>query len=95
MSVQDDVIISIVCLVDDFCKEFEPKWRSFLLTHPTPKGDARHKRTSKILMSEIMTIVIYFHRSKFRTFKDYYLLFVTDRINTISHMHLAIAALFD
>lgn len=77
---QDDFLIHIFCLVDDFCKEFEPAWKSCLVSHSTPKGDLRNKRSTQLSMSEIMTLVIYFHHSKFRTFKDYYNLLVKDRL---------------
>ena len=76
----DTFIIHIFCLVDDFCKEFEPQWKSYLLARSTPKGDTRAKRSMNLSMSEIMTLVIYFHHSKFRTFKDYYNLLVKDRL---------------
>jgi hypothetical protein len=51
--------------VDNFCKYFEQKEMKMLIGQ---------KRNRKNLMypSEIMTILIYFHHSKFRTFKDYY-----------------------
>lgn len=75
---QDDFLIHIFCLVDDFCNNFEPVWKSYLLSS-NPKGDTRKKRSTKLRMSEIMTILIYFHHSKFRTFKDYYILLVKDR----------------
>lgn len=77
---QDDFLISIFCLVDDFCKEFEPGWKGLLLTCSTPKGDTRNKRCPNLSLSEIMSIVIYFHHSKFRTFKDYYNLLVRDSL---------------
>ena len=76
----DTFIIHIFCLVDVFCKEFEPHWKSYLLARSTPKGDTRAKRSMNLSMSEIMTLVIYFHYSKFRTFKDYYNLLVKDRL---------------
>ena len=45
---QDDFLIHIFCLVDDFCKEFESAWKSYLLTLLTPKGDTRNKRSPKL-----------------------------------------------
>jgi hypothetical protein len=67
---QDDILIPIFCLIDDFCKAFDPLWRKHLLAFSN--GDARNKRSPGLRNSEIMTIVIYFHLSKMRTFKDYY-----------------------
>jgi hypothetical protein len=67
---RDDILVPIFCLVDDFCKAFDPLWKKHLLA--SSNGDARNKRSPGLSNSEIMTIVIYFHLSKMRTFKDYY-----------------------
>ena len=76
---RDDFLIHIFCLVDDFCKEFEPTWKNYLLAS-TPKQDSRKKRAPNLTMSEIMTILIYFHHSKMRTFKDYYIFLISDKL---------------
>ena len=81
MAIQDDYLIQIFCLIDDFCKEFEPACKEHLLSQHTPKTDTRKKRSTKLAMSEIMTIVVYFHASKFRTFKDYYNFLIKDRLH--------------
>ena len=65
-------LIEIFCDVDDFCKEFEGKWQRYLLPHSTK---ARVKCT--MTLSEIMTIVIFFHLSNQRTFKGYYKSYIT------------------
>jgi hypothetical protein len=70
---KDDLLIEIFCVVDDFCKEFEPAWRSIQLEHLNSKQDKRRKRSSRLVLSEIMTIAIFFHHSRYRTFKDYYI----------------------
>lgn len=62
-------LVEIFCIVDDFCKEFEPRWQQYQLDN----GLRKRKRKSKMTLSEIMTIVIYFHQSNYRTFKSYYL----------------------
>lgn len=54
--------------VDNFCKEFEPQFNKRLIGD----GEKRRIRKSTLSMSEIMTIIIFFHLSKYRTFKDYY-----------------------
>jgi IS5 family transposase len=57
------------CLVDDFCKEFEPNWHKILL-----EGKTRTKASCKSMtLSEIMTILIWFHLSGGRCFKHFYL----------------------
>lgn len=74
--IRDDLLIEIFCCADDFCKEFEPQWNKIQLEHLSPKKDLRKKRSCGMSVSEVMTIVIFFHHSRFRTFKDYYTLYV-------------------
>ena len=67
----DDIItqfIELFCDVDDFCLEFEPEFNKRLLED----GTRKRIRKSKLCLSEVMTIIIWFHRSGYRTFKDYY-----------------------
>lgn len=61
-------LIELYCHVDDFCQEFEPKWSRFRLE----SGLRKRKRQASLSLSEIMTIVIHFHQSNYRTFKAYY-----------------------
>ncbi len=56
--------------VDNFCKEYEKKLKKIQLTD---KNKNKRGPKKKLCLSEIMTIVIYFHHSKFKTFKDYYI----------------------
>ena len=60
-------LIAIFCDIDDFCKEYE----SYCTTHLLMDKDHVIPRTSMSL-SEIMTIVVCFHLSQYRTFKWYY-----------------------
>jgi hypothetical protein len=67
----DDIMmqfIELFCPVDDFCLEFEPEYNKRLLED----GTRKRIRKSRLCLSEIMTIIIWFHRSGYRTFKDYY-----------------------
>ena len=59
---------ALFCEVDDFCQRFELSWSRRLLH----SGTRRRKRKSRLALSEIMTILIAFHSSQFRTFKHYY-----------------------
>ena len=59
-------IIAIFCQVHEFWKEFQVEWEKNLLT------TKQRNRTTRLCMSEVMTIVILFHFSRYRTFKDYY-----------------------
>ena len=61
---------TLFCEVDDFCRIAEPLWQQRMLT----TGQRRRRRAGRLISSEIMTIVIAFHRSDFRTFKHFYLM---------------------
>ena len=62
------ILTSIFYHVDEFCKDL-----NIFLKNKTP-GERTSKTGKKprMTLSEIMTITIYFHHSKMRTFKDYY-----------------------
>lgn len=60
--------LPLFCEVDDFCKAFAPLWQQVLLT-AQPK---QRNRKFGLCLSEVMTIIIQFHLSGYRTFKDYY-----------------------
>ena len=59
----------LFCHVDDFCQVFEPTWHQQLLSH----GLQTRQRPRSMSLSEIMTLLIAFHQSHYRTFKHYYL----------------------
>jgi hypothetical protein len=61
-------LLELFCHVDDFCLAVEPEWEKQLLTH----GSRQRRRGGKLYTSEIMTILIHFHQSQYRTFKAYY-----------------------
>ena len=65
-------IVTIFCQIDDFCLSFEPEFRRKLLAD---RG-AQRRRTTKMKLSEVMTIIVYFHSSGYRNFKNYYLEYV-------------------
>ena len=67
MSLED-----LFCDVDDFCRRFLPDWHRQQLQH----GERKRVRGCRLALSEIMTILIPFHRSHYRDFKAYYLLYV-------------------
>lgn len=64
----EDLLISLFCSIDDFCERFELHWSSILLS----KRRGSPTRVPRMALSELMTLVIFFHLSKFRTFKDFY-----------------------
>ena len=61
-------LVETFCDVDDFCQNFEPRWKKIQLS----SGMLQRNRTGNLSLSEIMTIMIHFHQSGYRTFKDYY-----------------------
>jgi hypothetical protein len=61
-------ILDLYCAVDDFWQAFAPHWQQDLLT----AGQRRRLRRTALHPSELMTIVIAFHQSHYRTFKAYY-----------------------
>jgi hypothetical protein len=71
-------LLELFCHVDDFWKQFGPYWQAHSLEHRSNK----HVRTPQLSMSEIMTIVIYFHQSHYRNFKAYYTRHVSDQLNS-------------
>ena len=58
----------IFCELDDFCKEFEKNWQQELLS----TGEQKRQKKFNLCLSEVMTIIIHFHQSSYRNFKDYY-----------------------
>ena len=66
-------LVELFCDVDDFCKVFIPQWRKQLLED----GTRKRQREGQITTSEIMTIVVSFHMSHYRDFKNYYLRYVS------------------
>ena len=70
-------LLELFCDVDDFCLEFEPKWQAHLLN----SGVRRRNRCGGLCLSEIMTILIHFHESRYRDFKSYYTQHVQEHLN--------------
>jgi hypothetical protein len=59
----------IFCLIDDFCKLFESAQKGYLLPNPKRKRN----KLCKLSLSEVMTILVLFQFSHYRTFKDFFL----------------------
>jgi transposase len=62
-------IVTVFCDIDDFC-------RSLLAAeHPQLPGRSvpRQARANSLSLSEVMTILVWFHASHYRTFKHFYL----------------------
>ena len=67
-----DSLTELFCLMDDFCRQFEPAWRQRQLT----SGTRKRRRRSALSLSELMTLVVLFHQLRFRQFKRFYLDYV-------------------
>lgn len=65
-------LIETFCDVDDFCQLFIEQWQKSLLED----GTIKRRRACRLTPSEIMTIIIHFHQSHYRDFKNYYLNYV-------------------
>ena len=60
-------LLELFCHVDDFRKAFQPYWYRHLLS----SGDIQRVRPSRLSPSEIMTLLILFHKSHYRNFKAF------------------------
>ena len=61
-------LLELFVSVDDFCQIFLPVWEKKLFAD----GSKKRRRARQLSVSEIMTIIIYFHQSRYRHFKAYY-----------------------
>ncbi len=69
-------IVALFYDLDKFAIAFEPQWKRHLL----PDGKRHRHRKSRMHLSEIMTILILFHASDYRTFKHFYLDYVRQHL---------------
>jgi len=65
-------ILDLFCDVDDFWQAYQPQWDQHLIS----AGKPSHHGATMMHPSEIMTLLIHFHQSCYRTFKQYYLKYV-------------------
>jgi transposase len=62
-------ILDLYCSVDAFWQRFEPWWEQELLA----SGQRRRRRATRLHPAEILTILILFQQSGYRTFKGFYI----------------------
>jgi hypothetical protein len=60
-------LLALFCDVDDFCQQWQAQQPKRL-----PDVSGQRRRQAGLSESEIMTLVIHFHQSGYRDFKDYY-----------------------
>lgn len=63
-------LLHLFCSVDDFCQAFLPFLNQNALP---PSGKKSRNRKRSLCESEIMTLLITFHQSRYRDFKTFYL----------------------
>jgi len=61
-------LLDLYCSVDAFWQRFEPRWERELLA----SGQRRRRRATRLHPAEILTILILFQQSGYRTFKGFY-----------------------
>lgn len=63
-----DRLVETFCEVDDFCQAFVPQWEAYLLgTGTAPRGPQ-----PGLVVSEIITILLVLHSSRFKYLKSFY-----------------------
>ena len=72
-----DNLLELYCVVDDFLKDFLPTFEKKLLE----SGHKKSKKSCSMSLSEIMTIMIYFHQMRFRDFKSFYTQYLKQHLN--------------
>jgi len=70
-------LTELFCHVDDFCQQFEAQWQ-----HEQLASGKQRRRAGQLCLSEIMTILIHFHQSRYRDFKSYYTQYVQPHLHT-------------
>jgi len=83
MTLSDDRITEIFCQVDTFCIHFHNALAAHIMGNPA-------KRNPTLSTSEVITLIILFHHSGYRTMKRFYLDYVKILMrhlfpNTVSH----------
>ena len=63
-------LVEIFTHIDDFCNIFEEKFKAFIIENSNKK---KRNKPMRMSLSEIMTIIVMFHLSRYKTFKDFYI----------------------
>src|SRR5512143_146121 len=74
-------LTELFCLMDDFCRRFEPAWQRRQLT----AGTQQRRRRGALSLAELMTLVVLFHQLRFRQFKRFYLEY--EAVNFLNFPH--------
>ena len=71
-------LTQLFCDADDFCQRFLPEWEKTQLED----GSIKRRRKSSLSSSEIITIVVCYHQSGYKTFKWFYERYVCQRLRS-------------
>lgn len=71
-------LIEIFCILDDFCKYFEPELKKRMVS---TDGKRHRHRSCRMSDSEVMTILILFHTGRYRDLKSFYLGYVCQHMS--------------
>ncbi len=99
-----DNLTELYCLMDDFCKVYEPAFNKSQLA----SGKRKRLRATSLSLAELMTLVVLFHQIRYRHFKWFYLHYVCQHLRSefprlpsynrcvelLPRCNLALAALF-
>ena len=66
----------LFCGADDFCQWFIGEWEKTQLEDGTKK----RRRNRSLTHSEIITIIVFYHQSGYKTFKWFYERYVCQRL---------------
>jgi hypothetical protein len=66
-----DRLVERFCEFDDFCKSVKTQWEAMLIADGK-KLERKHGPASGLCDSEIMTILVLYHSSRFKNFKTFY-----------------------
>jgi hypothetical protein len=68
----DDLLLKIFCDIDDFCIMYENFNKNLLNSGSNELNNPISHNKCALSLSEVMTILIYFHYSDYRKFKNFY-----------------------
>jgi len=77
---EETQIIEMFCLVDDFTKKFKAMC---LVQQVEYRKKKIRNRKSRLSLAEVMTILLLFQRSNYRTFKHFYLKYVVLHLKSL------------
>lgn len=69
-------VLELFCSVDDLMIGFEPQLKAIQLA-----SGKQRERGGQLCLSEVMTLLIHFHQSHYRTFKAYYTEYVQEHLS--------------